>query len=87
MLLAAVGAFSGYMASQEATANANRAAWANYLNQEHQGRLAVQRQNDQLLQQYRKQFTQNLFIEKAATRCRKSWRSSCNREYHRRCLG
>jgi len=67
MLLAAFGAFSGYMASQEATANANRAAWANYLNQEHQGRLAVQRQNDQLLQQYRKQFTQNLFIEKAAT--------------------
>jgi len=67
MLLAAFGALSGYMASQEATANANNAAWADYLNQQHQGRLAVQRQNDQFLQQYRKQFTQNLFIEKAAT--------------------
>lgn len=66
-MLAVLAGVSGYMASLEATENANNAAWAQYLNQEHQGRLAVQRQNDQLLQQYRKQVTQNLFIEKAAT--------------------
>jgi len=66
-LMGGASMFTGYMASQEATANANNAAWAQYLNQEHQARLSVQRQNDQLLQQYRKQVTQNLFIEKAAT--------------------
>lgn len=67
IIMGGAGAFTGYMASLEATENANNAAWANYLNQDHQARLSVQRQNDQMLQQYRKQTTQNLFIESAAT--------------------
>ena len=44
-VMGVAGAFTGYMASMEATENANNQAWAQYLNQDHQARLAIQREN------------------------------------------
>ena len=66
-ILGGAGMISGYMASREATANANKQAWAQYLNQEHQARLNIQRQNQTLVRGYQKQVKQNLFIGAAAT--------------------
>jgi len=66
-ILGGAGMLSGYMASMEATENANNQAWAQYLNQDHQARLAIQRQNQALVRGYQKQVTQNLFIGAAAT--------------------
>jgi len=77
--LAVAGAASGYMASQESTANQNNANWANYLNQEHQSRLKVQQQNDQQVRNYQQQTLQNLYIGRAATQTKIASKASLNR--------
>ena len=66
-VMGVAGAAFGFMGSMEQTANQNRAAYANYLNKEHQARLQVQRENDKQIRAYQKQFLQNWYIGKAAT--------------------
>jgi thiol:disulfide interchange protein len=77
--LAVAGGVTAYMASAEQTGNANAQAYANYLNQEHQARLKVQQQNDQQIQNVRRQTLQNLYIGRAATATKIRNKRSLNR--------